>query len=106
MRHIVGPALTTLPTNLDHAPQHGAESVAGAAPSVLPARANGRVGTVASLIETTKPGITKLVTTTSMVGFVMAGAVMSWRWTELVFLGTVCLLGTANGVRTLGFEPN
>jgi protoheme IX farnesyltransferase len=83
--------LTTLPTNLDHAPQAGAQAVVGMplAPAVR------RVGTLGSLIETTKPGITKLVTTTSMVGFVMAAAVMSWKWTELVFLGTVCLIGTA-----------
>jgi protoheme IX farnesyltransferase len=54
-----------------------------------------RAGTFASLVETTKPGITKLVTTTSMVGFIMAAVGRSWRWQELVVTGLACLVGTA-----------
>ena len=54
-----------------------------------------RAGTFASLVETTKPGITKLVTTTSMVGFIMAAVGRTWRWQELVVTGLACLIGTA-----------
>jgi len=62
-----------------------------------------RAGVIASLIETTKPGITRLVTITSFVGYVMAAA--GWRfgdgapgrWFEwqLVLSAAGCIVGTA-----------
>lgn len=54
-----------------------------------------RSGVVASLVETTKPGIVRLVVITSMVGFAMAGAQRSWEAWELVSRALVCLGGTA-----------
>jgi len=51
--------------------------------------------TVSSLIETTKPGITRLVTITSLVGFVLAGIGRSWAGVELAIALTGCVLGTA-----------
>ncbi len=56
-----------------------------------PAKARTRVG---SLIETTKPGITRLVTTTSMVGFIMAAVMHAWALTDLIVVGLACLVGT------------
>lgn len=53
-----------------------------------------RVGTLRSLVETTKPGITRLVTITSMVGFVMAAVTRVWEWPHLLFSAVVCLVGT------------
>jgi protoheme IX farnesyltransferase len=54
-----------------------------------------RPGVVASLIETTKPGITRLVTITSAVGFVMSAVQTRWSAGELALaaLGAAC--GTA-----------
>jgi heme o synthase len=62
----------------------------------LPASEAGpaRVGTLRSLIETTKPGITRLVTITSMVGFVMAAVRGNWTFGELLTTGLICLVGT------------
>jgi protoheme IX farnesyltransferase len=48
-----------------------------------------------AVVETTKPGITRLVTITSMVGFVVGAAPQAWSWEHLVLLGTGCLTGTA-----------
>ncbi len=50
---------------------------------------------IASFIETTKPGITKLVTITSLVGFVMAAALRARSAWELAVLGLACGVGTA-----------
>lgn len=52
-------------------------------------------GLVASLVETTKPAIVRLVTITSMVGFALAAAPLRWATRELVFSALVCMLGTA-----------
>lgn len=59
------------------------------------AAAPARKGLAASLLETTKPGITRLVTITSMVGFLMAALSRGMPMGELIGLGFVCLLGTA-----------
>lgn len=48
-----------------------------------------------AILETTKPGITRLVTITSMVGFVMSAVSRSWVWTDLVLTALVCMVGTA-----------
>jgi len=48
-----------------------------------------------ALIETTKPGITRLVTITSGVGFAMAGVGRNWTQWELLGSAFGCLLGTA-----------
>lgn len=54
------------------------------------------VGTFKSLVETTKPGITKLVTITSMVGFVMAAAGQTGlSLSRLALVGLGCTVGTA-----------
>lgn len=52
-------------------------------------------GTFSSLVETTKPGITRLVTITSMVGFVMGAVTGNWTVGELLTTGLICLIGTA-----------
>ena len=49
------------------------------------------IGPLKSLLETTKPGITKLVTITSMVGFVMATAGQAGSdLRRLVLIGLPC----------------
>jgi protoheme IX farnesyltransferase len=70
------------------------------APSRAPSRARSRAGERAesrarALIETTKPGITRLVTITSGVGFAMAGVGRNWTQWELLTSAFGCLLGTA-----------
>jgi protoheme IX farnesyltransferase len=60
--------------------------------AIAPARPKGMA---ASLVETTKPGITRLVTITSMVGFIMAGLSRGMPFSEMLGLGVVCMLGTA-----------
>lgn len=50
---------------------------------------------VASLIETTKPGITRLVTITSLVGFVMSAVQTRWSAGELAIAALGTALGTA-----------
>lgn len=52
-------------------------------------------GPVRSFIETTKPGITRLVTATSVVGLVMSGANRDWSVGELLVTGIGCIVGTA-----------
>jgi heme o synthase len=47
------------------------------------------------LVETTKPGITRLVTITSMVGFALAALQRSWEPGTLYIAAVVCLVGTA-----------
>jgi protoheme IX farnesyltransferase len=47
------------------------------------------------LIEATKPGITRLVTVTSTVGFVLAASARTWKLTELLVIGLSCMAGTA-----------
>jgi protoheme IX farnesyltransferase len=54
-----------------------------------------RRGTARSLFETTKPGITYLVTITSFVGFVMSAASHPWSGTMLVWSALACIIGTA-----------
>lgn len=54
-----------------------------------------RPGVVRSLIETTKPGITKLVTITSFVGFVMSSASHPWSGMTLAFAALGVVAGTA-----------
>jgi len=56
---------------------------------------SGSVPRVRSMIETTKPGITRLVTITSLVGFVLAGVGRSWSALELGVSLLGCVLGTA-----------
>ncbi len=52
-------------------------------------------GLVASLVETTKPAIVRLVTITSMVGFALAAAPLRWTTRDLIFTALLCMLGTA-----------
>jgi len=54
-----------------------------------------RRGVVASLVETTKLGITRMVATTSAVGFVMAASTRAWGLGELLVSGVACVVGTA-----------
>ena len=49
----------------------------------------------AALIETTKPGITRLVTITAGVGFAMAAVSMNWAAADLLRTAIGCLVGTA-----------
>lgn len=71
-------------------------------PTVTPARAARRPGTLASLVELTKPGITRLVTITAAVGFAMAWMISRHAapadskvepW-SLLWLGLATILGT------------
>jgi heme o synthase len=50
-----------------------------------------------ALMATTKPGITRQVTLTSAVGFVMAAAARAdaWTWGQLTLLGVATIVGTA-----------
>lgn len=52
-------------------------------------------GTIASLVESCKPGIVRLVTITSMVGFAMAAISRSWDALVLGRLALVTMVGTA-----------
>lgn len=60
---------------------------------VLPAASLGEQ--VDSLVELTKPRITKLVVITSGVGFALAAFGRSWAWIDLAIALTGCLAGTA-----------
>lgn len=78
------------------APQSGTiidEAAARVSPGVC------TTGVARSLLETTKPRITRLVTITSMVGFAMAaplrGAIHTWNLWDVVWMGGVCAAGTA-----------
>ena len=50
---------------------------------------------VGPLIEATKPGITRLVTVTSTVGFILAASARTWKLSELLVIGLSCMAGTA-----------
>ena len=50
---------------------------------------------ISALMEATKPGITRLVTITSTVGFVLAAAPKSWTISELAIAGLSSMAGTA-----------
>jgi heme o synthase len=52
-------------------------------------------GTLRAYIDTTKPGITRLVTITSGVGFVMAAVLRPWQGGELAVATLGALVGTA-----------
>ncbi len=52
-------------------------------------------GAIGALVETTKPGITRLVTITSMVGFAAAAMARRWDWTELAVVAGATMAGTA-----------
>ena len=47
-----------------------------------------------ALIETTKPGISRLVTITAVVGFAMAGLGRPWIGSELLLAAAGCIVGT------------
>lgn len=67
-----------------------------AAPPLAPAElASPRAGVFASLVETTKPGITRLVTITSLVGFVLAATARAWTWQNLLIALLASGAGTA-----------
>jgi heme o synthase len=51
--------------------------------------------TASALIEATKPGITRLVTTTAMVGLAMSVAVRPWTLGQLLIAAAGVLVGTA-----------
>lgn len=51
-------------------------------------------GRFRALVETTKPGITQMVTITSLVGFGMAAASRTWSGPELGVLVLACAVGT------------
>lgn len=50
---------------------------------------------VRELIATTKPGITRLVTTTAVVGFAMSGLGQVWTTNALLLAAAGCIIGTA-----------
>lgn len=72
--------------------------------SITDAADTGLAQTLYAIVETTKPGITRMVTITSAVGFVMAAVGRSWMLGELLLAAAGCLLGTAlsaSGANTL-----
>lgn len=72
-----------------------AESVG--APAVSP-------GLRRAMVELTKPGITRLVTITSAVGFTLGALNQSWQTSDLVLRAFACVVGTAlsaSGANTL-----
>jgi protoheme IX farnesyltransferase len=66
-------------------------------PSLPPMASAGApaLGLGALVVELSKPGIVKMVTLSSAVGFVMAGLVRQWQTSELVTAAAGCLIGTA-----------
>lgn len=54
-----------------------------------------RAGVIGSLIEAGKPGITRMVTITAMVGFVLSALGHEAAWGELAVLAIGCGIGTA-----------
>lgn len=54
-----------------------------------------QTGLIRALFETTKPGITRLVTITSLVGFVMAAVARAWTFNELLGVAFGAIFGTA-----------
>ncbi|MCC6678879.1 MAG: protoheme IX farnesyltransferase [Phycisphaerales bacterium] len=63
----------------------------------LPAEliAPAQTGLFRALVETTKPRITRLVTITSIVGFVMAAIARTWTFESLATLAVAAIAGTA-----------
>ena len=57
--------------------------------------AAGPASMASALIEATKPGITRLVTTTAMVGLAMSVAVRPWTLSQLLIAASGVLVGTA-----------
>jgi len=99
-----GPGHVTQPISIEPARQTGETGMLLARPVEVLAPESARPGVIGPLIEASKPGITRLVTITSGVGFGMAIAQgpSSWRaaWTCLL----ASLLGTAissSGANTL-----
>ncbi|MDX2147461.1 MAG: heme o synthase [Planctomycetota bacterium] len=58
-------------------------------------QADGNVGVLASLIETTKPRITRLVTMTSGIGFALSIIGRGVPLRDAIFSGVACAIGTA-----------
>jgi len=54
-----------------------------------------RRGVLAALVETTKPGITRLVTITSMVGFAAAALPHRWQVADVALMALAATVGTA-----------
>lgn len=65
-----------------------------AAGSLAPA-ARTHSTTISDLVECTKPGITRLVTITALVGFILAALGHSWNTLDLNIALVGCILGTA-----------
>ena len=63
--------------------------------AIAAGRSTERVHRLAAVLETTKPGITKLVTITSLVGFALGALGRSRPGLELVLSAGACVIGTA-----------
>jgi heme o synthase len=77
---------------------------AGSAAAVVAAPETSIRSTIGAISEATKPRITRLVTITSGVGFVLAAIGRPWAAGELMVVATGCLVGTAlsaGGANTL-----
>ncbi len=64
-------------------------------PARLPGPASTAATTLHAVFETTKPGIVRLVTITSLVGFALAASARAWDTQALLFAGVLSTLGTA-----------
>lgn len=51
--------------------------------------------TLSLLIETTKPGITRMVTLSAVVGFIVSAAYHSVTWASMIWPAIACIFGTA-----------
>lgn len=68
--------------------------IAGEVDAASPRRRHGTCRGAGAVVEACKMGITRLVTITAGVGFVMAALTRAWSW-ELALLGVATLVGTA-----------
>jgi heme o synthase len=82
--------MTATPTHSSHPTLTPATEAAEAALAAHIAR-----GPARALLATTKPGITRLVTMTASVGFILAAVTRPWQITELLSIAASCVVGTA-----------
>lgn len=80
------------------------EGTIGGAASAIAAPVRPAAQGLAAVLELTKPRITRLVTITSGVGFVLGAIGLPWTWQDLLWRGLACTIGTglaASGANAL-----
>ncbi len=80
----------------DHAPEASVSRLSPVQPvASVSASIDERSGVARALVESTKPGITRLVTITSVVGFLIAAVGLSWTAWSFAAALLACAVGTA-----------